>query len=83
MKPIDVKWSTCIDFGIQNNKKDAKYEVDDHVRISKYKDICAKGYTPNWSENVFVIKKVNNTVLWIYVIEDFNGEEIVGTFYEI
>ena len=83
MKPIDVKWSTCIDFGIQNNKKDPKYEVDDHVTISKYKDICAKGYTPNWSENVFVIKKVNNTVLWIYVIEDFNGEEIVGTFYEI
>ena len=42
----------------------------------------AKGYTPNWSENLFVIKKVKNTVLWTNVNNDLNGEEIVGTFYE-
>ena len=52
------------------------------MRISKYKNIFAKGYTPNWSEEVFVIKKVKNTVPWTYVINDLSGEEIMGTFYE-
>ena len=41
-----------------------------------------QGYTPNWSEEVFVIRKVKNTVPWTYVINDLNGEEITGTFYE-
>ena len=50
--------------------------------MSKYKNIFAKGYVPNWSEEDFVIKKVKNTVLWTYVISDLNREEIVGTFYE-
>ena len=62
--------------------KDPKFKVDDHVRISKYKNIFAKGYTANWSEEVFVINKVKNTVPWTYVINDLNGEEIIGTFYE-
>ena len=53
-----------------------------HVRISKCKNIFAKGYTPNWSEEIFVIKKVKNTVPWTYVINDLNGDEIIGTFYE-
>ena len=52
------------------------------MRISKYKNIFATGYTPNWSEEMFVIKKVKNTVPWTYVINDFNVEEITGTFYE-
>ena len=52
------------------------------VRISSYKNIFAKSYVPNCSEEVFVIKKVKNTVPWTYVISDFKGEEIVGTFYE-
>ena len=56
--------------------------IGDHVRTSKYKNIFAKGYTPNWSEDVFVIKKVRNTVPSTYVINDLNGEEIIGTFYE-
>ena len=43
--------------------------------------IFTKGYTPNWSE-VFVIKKGKNTVSWTYVINDLNGEEIIGAFYE-
>ena len=82
MKPVDVKDNTYIDFKKEVNDKDPKFKVGDHVRISKYKNIFAKGYTPNWSEEVFVIKKVKNTVPWTYVINDLNGEEIVGTFYE-
>ena len=52
------------------------------MRISKYKNIFAKGYTANWSEEVFVIKEIKNTVPWTYVINDLNGEEIIETFYE-
>ena len=62
MKPIDVKDNTYIDFGKENSDKDSKFQVTDHVRISKYKSIFTKRYTPNWSEEVFVIKKVKNTV---------------------
>ena len=64
------------------NDKDPKFKVNDHVRISKYKNILGKGYTSNLSEEVFVIKKVKNTVPWTYVINDLNGEEIIGIFYE-
>ena len=82
MKPVDVKDNTYIDFKKEVNDKDPKFKVGDHVRISKYKNIFAKGYTPNWSEEVFVISKIKNTVPWTYVINDLNGEEIIGTFYE-
>ena len=82
MKPIDVKDNTYIDFGKEVSDDDPKFKVGDHVRISKYKSIFAKGYTPNWSEEIFVIKKIKNTVPWTYVINDLNGEEITGTFYE-
>ena len=67
----------------KNNKENPKFKVGDHVRISKFKIIFAKGYVPNWSEKVFVSKKAKNTVPRTYIISDFNGEEIVGTFYEI
>ena len=82
MKPADVKDNTYINADKEINNKDPKFKVGDHVRISKYKNIFAKGYMPNWSEEVFVIKKVKNTVPWTYVINDLNGEEITGTFYE-
>ena len=82
MKLVDFKDNTYIDFKKEVNDKDPKFKDGDHVRISKYKNIFAKGYTPNWSEEVFVIKKVKNTVPWTYVINDFNGEEIIGTFYQ-
>ena len=82
MKPIDVKDNTYINTNKETNDKDPKFKVGDRVRISKYKNIFAKGYTPNWSEEVFVIKKVKNTVQWTYVINDLNGAEITGTFYE-
>ena len=82
IKPIDVKDNAYINSSKKVNDKDPKFQVGYHVRISKYKNIFAKGYTPNWSEEVFVIKEVKNTVPWTYVINDLNGEEIIGTFYE-
>ena len=66
MKPVDVKNNTCIDSGKEVNDKDPKFKVGDLVRISKYKNIFAKGYTANWSEEVVVIKEVKNIVPWIY-----------------
>ena len=82
MKPVDVIDNTYIDFKKEINDKDPKFKVGDHVRISKYKNIFSKGYTPNWSEEIFVIEEVKNTVPWTYVINDLNGDEIIGKFYE-
>ena len=82
MKPTDAKDNTYINADKEINNEDPKFKVGDRVRISKYKNIFAKGYMPNWSEKVFIIKKVKNTVPWTYVINDLNGEEITGTFYE-
>ena len=82
MKPVDVKDNTYIGFKKEVNDKNPKFKVDDHVRISKYKNNFAKGYMPNWSEEIFFISKIKNTVPWTYVINDLNGEEIIGTFYE-
>ena len=79
MKPKD---NTYIHLKKEVNHKNPKFEVGDHVRISKYKNIFTKGYMPNWSEKMFNIKKIKNTVPWTYVINDLNGEEIIGTFYE-
>ena len=77
MKPIDVKDNTYINTDKEVNDKDPKFKVEDHVRISKYKKIFAKGYTPNWSEEIFVIKRVKNAVPSTYIINDVNGEEII------
>ena len=82
VKPFDVKDNTYIDFEKEVSNKDPKFQVGDYVRISKYKNIFAKGYMPNWSKGVFIISKIKNTVPWTYVINDLNGEEIIGTFYE-
>ena len=87
MKPVDVKDNTHIDsmelYSDKDvNDKDPKFKVGYHVRMSKNKNIFAKGYTPNWSKEVFEIKRVKNTVPWTYVINDLNGDEIIGTFYE-
>ena len=75
MKSIDVKDNAYINTDKEINNKDPTFKVGGRVRISKYKNIFAKGYTPNWFEEVFVIKKVKNTVPWTYVINDLNGEE--------
>ena len=82
MKPIDVKDNTYINIDKGVNDKDPKFKVGDRVRISKYKNIFAKDYTPNWSEEIFVIKRIKSTVPWTYIINDLKGEEIIGTFYE-
>ena len=82
MKPVDVKDNTYIDFEKEVNDKDPELEDGDYVRISKYKNIFAKGSMPNWSEEIFIINKIENTVPWTYVINDINSEEIIGSFYE-
>ena len=82
MKPIDVTDDSYTEYNEDFNKKDPNFKVGDHVRISKYKTIFAKGYTPNWSEEVFVVSKIKNTVPWTYIVSDLNGEKITGSFYE-
>ena len=62
MKPIDIKDSNFTKYIEESNKKDPKFEIGDHARISKYKNIFAKGYTANWSEEIFIEKK--KTVPW-------------------
>ena len=82
MKPIDVISDSYDEYNEDFNTKDPKFKDGNNVRISKYKNIFAKGYAPNWSEEVFIVSKVKNTVPWTYVINDLNGEETNGTFYE-
>ena len=82
MKPIDVKDDTYINTDKKTNNKDPKFKVGDRVRISKYKNVFAKGYVPNWSEEVFNVNKIKSTVPWTYEINDLNGEKIIGSFYE-
>ena len=74
MKPADVKDNTYINIKKEINNKYLKFKVGDHVRISKYKNIFAKGYMPNWSEEIFFISKIKNAVPWTYVINDLNGD---------
>ena len=82
MNQIDVRSNSYPEYNEDSNKTDPKFKVGDHVRISKYKNIFAKGYTPNWSEEVFVVSKIKNTVAWADVISDLNGKKITGSFYE-
>ena len=64
----------------EHNKKSARCNVGDRVRISKFKNIFAEGCTPNWSTEIFIINKVNVTVPYTYNLKDLNGEEIIGSF---
>ena len=82
MKPKDVGDNNFTEYVEESNKKDPKFKVGDRLRISKYKNVFAKGYVPNWSEEVFVVNKIKNTVPWTYEINDLNDEKIVGSFYE-
>ena len=70
-----------VEYNEESNEKDHRLNVGDHVRISRYKNIFAKVYAPNSSEEIFVVKKIKNTVPWTYVVSDLNREEIVGIFY--
>ena len=82
IKPIEATDDYYAKYNEIPNKKNPKFKVGDNVRILKYKNIFAKGYTPNWSEEVFVINKIKNIVPWTYAISDLNGEGITGGFYE-
>ena len=79
MQSLDITSNTQIDFNNKYNKEDPKFEIGYHVRISNYKKFFGKGYTSNWHEKGFMIKKVKNIFLRIYVVGDLSGEEIVGT----
>ena len=82
MKPINVKDNAYVNTDKKINNKDPKFKVGNRVRISKYKNVFAKEYVPNWSEDVFVVNETKNTVPWTYEINDLNGEKIIGSFYE-
>ena len=80
MKPIDVTSDSYAEYNEDSNKKNPKFKVGDHVKISKYKNIFAKEYAPNWWEEVFIISKIKNTVPWTYVVSELSGEEITEVF---
>ena len=73
MKPINVKNDSFIEYNEDSNEKDSKFRVGDHVRISKYKNIFAKGYATNWREEIFIVKKIKDTMPFTYVTSDLNG----------
>ena len=66
----------------EHNEKDSRFKVGDRVRISKSKNIFAKGYTPNWSKEIFIVDKTIDTVPYTYNLKDVNYEEIIGSFYD-
>ena len=80
MKPIDVKDNNKRVYIDEHNEKDSRFKVGDRVRISKFKNIFAKGYTPNWSKEIYIVDKINGTVPYTYNIKDLNDEEIIGSF---
>ena len=91
MKPKDVKNDTAELSAIarnnkvyidEHNEKSARYNVGDRVRIFKFKNIFAKGYTPNWSREIFIVNKINDTVPYTYNLKYLNDEEIIGSFYD-
>ena len=90
MKPMDVKDNKRV-YIDEHNEKDttkssslecSRFKVGDTVRISKFKNILAKGYTPNWSKEISIVNKINDTVPYTYNIKDLNGKEITGSFYD-
>ena len=81
MKPVDVKNNKRV-YIDEHNEKDSKFKVGDRVRISKFKNIFAKGYTPNWRSEIFIVDKINDTVPYTYNLKDLNDEEIIGSFHD-
>ena len=82
MKPVDVGDNNKRVYIDEHNEKDSRFKVGDRVRISKFKNIFAKGYTPNWSSEIFIVDKINDTVPYMYNLKDLNDEEIIGSFYD-
>ena len=82
MKPIDVKDNNKRIYIDEHNERNSRLKVGDRARISKFKNIFAKGYTPNWSKEIFIVNKINDTVPYTYNIKDLNDQEIIGSFYD-
>ena len=82
IKPVDKNPSMYFDFNKENNKEGPKFKVGDNIRISKYENIFAKVYIPNWTGEVFLMKNIKNIVPWTYVISDLKDEETVGRLYK-
>ena len=91
MKPKDVGNNTARSSSLdcnkrvyidEHNEKRSRFKVGDRVRISKFKNIFAKAYTPYWSREIFIVNKMNDTVPYTYNIKDLNDEEIIGSFYD-
>ena len=80
MKPIDIKDNNKRVYADEHNEKDIRFKVGDRVRIFKFKNIFAKGYTPSWSKEIFIVDKINDTVPYTNNLKDLNDEEIIGTF---
>ena len=83
IKPVDVNSGNYVEYNVNSNDEDPKFLVGDNVRTTKYNNNFPKGYTPNWPEEVFVVKKLKNTLPWTYVINDRNNEEIIVIFGQI
>ena len=81
MKPIDVGNNKRV-YIDEHNEKCSRFKLGDRVRISKFKNIFAKGYTPNWSTEIFIVDKINDTVPYTYNLKNLNDEEIIGSFYD-
>ena len=82
MKPIEVKDNNKREYIDEHNEKDSRFKISDRVRISKFKNIFAKAYTPNWSKEFFIVDKINDTVPYTHNLKDLNDEEIIGSFYD-
>ena len=82
MKPKDVKDSNKRVYIDEHNEKSARFNVGDRVRISKLKNIFVKGYTPNWSKEIFIVNNINDTVPYTYNLKELNDEEIIDSFYD-
>ena len=80
IKPIDVTSDSYAECNEDSNEKRPKFKVGDRVKILKYKNIFAKGYTQNWSEDLFVVSKIKNTVLLTYVTNDVNANQLREAF---
>ena len=80
MKPVDVKSNTYLNSSMESNDEDPKFKIGNIVRISKYKNIFAKGYAPNWSEKVFMTEKVKKTVLWTMLLAILKVKKLLGRF---
>ena len=79
--PINANYSGLTE-KVKTNSKATKFEVNDRVGITKYKNIFSKGYTENWSREIFIIDSVLKTKTWTYKLNDLNGKKVIGSFYK-